>query len=409
MMSSFVFMVIEAWRALGSNRLRTLLTMLGMIIGVAAVVLMLAVGSGAQYAVNQSIAAMGSNLFIVLSGAQTSGGRFMGMGTTPTLTLGDAQAIGQLSNVAAVAPVVPGSAQIVFGANNWSTGVSGTTPGYLSVHNWPLAFGRNITESDTRTEARVAILGQTVASNLFGDADPAGKIIRISGYPYLVIGLLTMKGQSLGGQDQDDTVLIPVTTALHQLFGSQFVDSVRFIMAQAASLDTMTQVQEDMEALLRQRHHLRSSKPDDFAIRNLTQLAQTASDTARVMSLLLGAIASISLIVGGIGIMNIMLVSVTERTREIGIRMAVGARRHDILLQFLLESIFISVSGCLIGVCLGVSAAYLVMGFTHMTVIVTGFSIALAFIVAAAIGIFFGFYPARIASLMKPIDALRFQ
>ncbi|HVC37083.1 MAG TPA: ABC transporter permease [Gammaproteobacteria bacterium] len=409
MMSSFAFMVMEAWRALGSNRLRTLLTMLGMIIGVAAVVLMLAVGSGAQYSVNQSIAAMGSNLFIVLSGAQTSGGRFMGMGTTPTLTLEDAQAISQLSNVAAVAPVVPGSAQIVFGGNNWSTGVSGTMPGYLSVHNWPLAYGRNISESDVRTEARVAILGQTVAMNLFGGADPVGKIIRISGYPYLVIGLLSVKGQSLGGQDQDDTVLIPVTTALHQLFGSQFVDSVRFIMAQAASLDTMTQVQDDMQALLRQRHHLRGSKPDDFAIRNLTQLAQTASDTARIMSLLLGAIASISLIVGGIGIMNIMLVSVTERTREIGIRMAVGARRHDILLQFLLESIFISVSGCLIGVCLGVGGAYLVMGFTHMTVIVTGFSIALAFIVAAAIGIFFGFYPARIASLMKPIDALRFQ
>ena len=409
MMSSFMFMVMEAWRALGSNRLRTLLTMLGMIIGVAAVVLMLGVGSGAQYSINQSIAAMGSNLFIVLSGAQTSGGRFMGMGTTPTLTLGDAQAIGQLSNVAAVAPVVPGSAQIVYAGNNWSTAISGTTPGYLSVHNWPLAHGRNITESDIRTEARVAILGQTVSTNLFGDADPIGKIIRITGYPYLIIGLLSVKGQSLNGQDQDDTVLIPVTTALHQLFGSQFVDSVRFIMAQAASLDTMTQVQGDMDALLRQRHHLRGSKPDDFAIRNLTQLAQTASDTARIMSLLLGAIASISLIVGGIGIMNIMLVSVTERTREIGIRMAVGARRRDILLQFLLESIFISVSGCAVGVLLGLLLCWITERIIHMQVIVQGWSILLAVLVSVAVGLFFGLYPARRAAQLDPIEALRYQ
>ncbi|MGH8397229.1 MAG: ABC transporter permease [Gammaproteobacteria bacterium] len=402
-------MVTEAWRALGANRLRTLLTMLGMIIGVAAVILMLAVGSGAQFRVSQSISALGSNLFIILSGSQTSGGVRTAMGSAPTLTLGDAAAIGQLSDIAAVAPIAPGAAQIVYGPNNWNTGVTGTTQGYLQAHNWLLAKGRMFTESEIRGEARVAVLGQTVAINLFGSEDPVDKNIRISNRPFLVIGLLSVKGQSLGGQDQDDTVLIPVSTALHQLFGSQFADSVRLIMAQAASPTVMGQAQTDIEALLRQRHHLIAGRADDFSIRNLTALLNTAADTARIMSLLLGAIASISLIVGGIGIMNIMLVSVTERTREIGIRVAVGARRRDILLQFLLEAIFISVSGCLFGVCLGVTAAWLLQALANLTVIVTVISIVLAFGVAAGIGVFFGFYPARKASLMKPIDALRFQ
>ncbi len=403
------FMVTEAWRSLGTNRLRTLLTMLGMIIGVAAVILMLAVGSGAQFRVSQSISALGSNLFIILSGSQTSGGVRTAMGSAPTLTLQDAAAIGQLSNIAAVAPIAPGAAQIVYGPNNWNTGVTGTTPGYLQAHNWPLAEGRMFTESEIRGETRVAVVGQTVATNLFGSENPVGKTIRISNRPFLVIGLLSVKGQSLGGQDQDDTVLIPVSTALHQLFGSQFANSVRLIMAQAVSPTVMGQAQTDIEALLRQRHHLMVGRPDDFSIRNLTALFNTAADTARIMSLLLGAIASISLVVGGIGIMNIMLVSVTERTREIGIRVAVGARRRDILLQFLLEAIFISVSGCLFGVCLGVMVAWLLQVLADLTVIITAISILLAFGVAAGIGVFFGFYPARKASLMKPIDALRFQ
>ncbi|MGH8283389.1 MAG: ABC transporter permease [Gammaproteobacteria bacterium] len=402
-------MVTEAWRSLGTNRLRTLLTMLGMIIGVAAVILMLAVGSGAQFRVSQSISALGSNLFIILSGSQTSGGVRTAMGSAPTLTLQDAAAIGQLSNIAAVAPIAPGAAQIVYGPNNWNTGVTGTTPGYLQAHNWPLAEGRMFTESEIRGETRVAVVGQTVATNLFGSENPVGKTIRISNRPFLVIGLLSVKGQSLGGQDQDDTVLIPVSTALHQLFGSQFANSVRLIMAQAVSPTVMGQAQTDIEALLRQRHHLMVGRPDDFSIRNLTALFNTAADTARIMSLLLGAIASISLVVGGIGIMNIMLVSVTERTREIGIRVAVGARRRDILLQFLLEAIFISVSGCLFGVCLGVMVAWLLQVLADLTVIITAISILLAFGVAAGIGVFFGFYPARKASLMKPIDALRFQ
>jgi putative ABC transport system permease protein len=403
------FMVTEAWRALGANRLRTLLTMLGMIIGVAAVILMLAVGSGAQFRVSQAISALGSNLFIILSGSQTSGGVRTATGSAPTLTLDDAAAIGQLSNIAAVAPIAPGGAQIVYGANNWSTGVTGTTPGYLEAHNWPLAVGRMFTEGEIRGEARVAVIGQTVATNLFGSENPVGKTVRIANRPFEVIGLLSVKGQSLNGQDQDDTVLIPVSTALHQLFGSTFANSVRFIMAQAVSPQAMNQAQTDMDALLRQRHHLQPAQPDDFSIRNLTALTNAASDTTRIMSLLLGAIASISLIVGGIGIMNIMLVSVTERTREIGIRVAVGARRRDILLQFLLEAIFISVSGCLFGVLLGVLAAAVLQGIADLTVIVTGISILLAFSVAAGIGVFFGFYPARKASLMKPIDALRYQ
>jgi len=402
-------MLSEAWVAMGANRMRTFLTMLGMVIGVGAVIMMLAIGQGVQRKVEDSIASMGSNLFIILSGSTTSGGARMGGGAAPTLTVNDADALRDLPELAAVAPAVPGTAQLIYGPNNWSTRVYGTTPDYLTVRDWPIASGVDFTSSDVRSATRVALLGQTVVQNLFGGEDPVGKTIRISNSPYVVLGVLAAKGQSLDGRDQDDTVLVPVTTAQRKLFGSQFEGTVRFIMAQATSAGAMPAAEKAMTDLLHQRHHIREGQDNDFSIRNLTAMANTAAETTQVLSLMLGAIASISLLVGGIGIMNIMLVSVTERTREIGIRMAIGARSKDVLLQFLLEAVMISIIGCFIGVLLGVGGALVVQKITGLGVVVTVLSIVLAFGVAAAVGIFFGWYPARKASQLKPIDALRFQ
>ena len=402
-------MLGEAWMAMGANRLRTALTMLGMVIGVGAVILMLAVGQGAQQQVQASISSMGSNLFIVLSGSTTSGGARMGSGAAPTLTLADAQAIGDLAAVVVSAPSVTGTAQLVYASSNWSAQVNGTTPSFLAVRDWQLQSGFAFTDSDVRSATRVALLGQTVAYNLFGEENPLGKTIRIKNSPYLVLGVLAAKGQSLDGRDQDDTVLVPVTTAQRKLFGSQFAETVRFIMAQAESAEAMPTVEKSINELLRQRHRIREGADNDFTVRNLTAMANTAAEMAQVMSLMLGAIASISLLVGGIGIMNIMLVSVTERTREIGIRMAIGARGQDILLQFLLEAIIISVAGCFIGVLFGVGGALVAQKIIGMEVLVTINSIVTAFAVAAAVGIFFGWYPARKAALLRPIDALRYQ
>jgi len=401
-------MLGEAWHAMGANRMRTFLTMLGMVIGVGAVIAMMAIGQGVKDSVNESIASMGSNLFIVLSGSASTGGMRMGGGVAPTLTLADAQAIAELPSVRASAPVASGSAQVVYGSNNWSTSISGVTPDYLEVAGWQIADGYWISDSDTRSATRVAVLGQTVVDNLFGDEDPLGKIIRIKQSPFTVIGVLQAKGQSLDGRDQDDTILMPIRTAQRQVLGQQFRTSVRMTMAQAISAEAMPQAEKDMNDLLRQRHRIRQGADDDFNVRNMTALAKTAAQTAELMSMLLGAIASISLIVGGVGIMNIMLVSVTERTREIGIRMAIGARRRDILAQFLLEAISISIAGCLVGVALGVSAALLVNHLTDTPVVITLSSILLGFAVATAVGVFFGYYPAHQAAKLRPIEALRF-
>ena len=402
-------MLGEAWHAMGANRMRTFLTMLGMVIGVGAVIAMMAIGEGVKDSVNASISSMGSNLFIVVSGSTTAGGIRMGGGAAPTLTQGDAQAIAELPSIRAAAPVIGGNAQVVHGSVNWSTSVNGVTPAYLEVAAWQMAGGAWMADSDLRSATRVAVLGQTVVLNLFGDEDPIGKTIRIKQSPFTVIGVLEGKGQSLDGRDQDDTILVPLRTAQRQLFAQQFQNAVRNIMVQAVSAAAMPQAEREMNELLRQRHRLREGADDDFTVRNMTALAKTAAQTAELMSMLLGAIASISLVVGGVGIMNIMLVSVTERTREIGIRMAIGARRRDILTQFLLEAISISVAGCLIGVALGVGAALLVNDLTQTPVVITLSSILLGFVVATAVGVFFGYYPAHKASKLHPIEALRYQ
>jgi putative ABC transport system permease protein len=399
----------EAWKSMGANKLRTFLTMLGMVIGVGAVILMLAIGQGAQYVVKQAIASMGSNLFIVLSSFSTTSGVRSGTGQAPTLTVNDARALLELNTVAEVAPMQPGSRQIVYGAANWNTQVYGVTPGYFTVRDWAVVDGDPITETDVRNATRVAIVGQTVLDRLFGDEPAVGKTIRLENIPFTVAGVLDRKGQSFDGRDQDDTVLIPLTTAQRKVFGSQFPNSVRMIMVQAVSESAMAQAEEDINRLLRERRRTPEGQEPDFTVRNLSAVADVQAQTTKVMSLLLGAVACVSLVVGGIGIMNIMLVSVTERTREIGIRMAIGARRRDILAQFLLEAIIVSVLGCVIGVALGVGGALLAMRLTSIYTEVTVWSVLLSFAVATLIGVFFGFYPARKAAWLKPIEALRYQ
>ena len=396
-------------RAMAQNRLRTGLTMLGMVIGVGAVVVMLAIGQGATTTVNESIKSMGSNMFIVLSGASTSGGLRMGSGSAPTLTSEDAAALAKLENVKAASPALPGTTQLAYGANNWSSSVYGVGASYLTVREWPIETGQNFTETEVRGATRVAVIGKTIASNLFGDENPVGKTMRIKGSPYQVIGLLSARGQSLDGRDQDDTVLVPITTAQRKLFGGQFPGTVRFILVQGKSAQNMAEAEEEIVQMLRVRHRITEGQENDFTIRNLAAIAETAATSAKAMSFMLGAIASISLLVGGIGIMNIMLVSVTERTREIGIRMAVGAHQRDILLQFLIEALMICVMGGLAGVVLGVSLAYGMAQTWDMAAEVTLNSILLAFAFSAAVGVFFGFYPARRAASLRPVEALRYE
>lgn len=399
----------EALRALRQNRLRTGLTMLGMIIGVAAVVLMLSIGQGARTKINETIAAMGSNLFLVVPGATSSGGFSFGSGSVRTLTINDAYAIAELPSVSATAPVTTGTVQLNYAAKNWSTIITGTTPNYFTVGNWKMDAGTAFTESDLRSAARVVVLGSVTAKNLFGDEEPVGKTIRITNRPFVVVGVLMAKGQSLTGRDQDDTVLIPITTSERQITGNQFPGSIRYMLVQGKSASDMDIAEIEITQLLRQRHRIAKGKENDFTVRNLTAIADVATDAAKIMSIVLGAIASVSLLVGGIGIMNIMLVSVTERTREIGIRMAIGADQRAILTQFLLEAIVICVMGGVIGLLVGIGGAWIVSRVADMLIVITVGMIGLAFLFSSAVGIFFGFYPAKKAASLKPVDALRYE
>ena len=403
-------MLSEAWHAMGANRLRTFLTMLGMVIGVGAVVLMMAIGEGAQQSIKRSIDSMGSNLFVILSGSSSTSGSRSASGNSSALNMNDATAVGDLDDIAAIAPISTGNAQIIYAGNNSNTPIVGTTPSYFSIRRWDVESGELFSDADVRSANRVALVGKTVVENLFGDdIDPIGKTIRIKNSPFLILGVLEGKGQSFDGRDQDDTIIVPITTAQRKLFGNQIPGSVRMIMAQAKSEKYMGVAEDGINDLIRQRHNIRENTESDFSVRNLTAMAKTASDTAKTMSMLLGAIASISLLVGGIGIMNIMLVSVTERTREIGIRMAIGAREKDILLQFLLEACVISIVGCVIGVGLGLGGALLVKKMVGAEILISMQSIVLAFSVAASIGVFFGYYPASKAAKLRPIEALRYQ
>ncbi|MBI3584324.1 MAG: ABC transporter permease [Nitrospinae bacterium] len=399
-----------SFRALRVNKMRSGLTMLGIVIGVGAVITMLAVGSGASQKIEEQISSMGSNLLMILPGATTAGGVRMGMGTQPTLSLGDTEAIQkECTSVLYVAPIHSGIAQIIYGNQNWSTGIVGTTPNMLYVRDWQLEIGRTFTEEDVRNASKVCLLGQTVVDNLFGSINPVGQIMRIKNVPFTVIGVLEKKGQSPMGQDQDDTIYIPVTTAQKKLFGTAFPGMVRLIMVKAKGMEDLYTAEKQITELLRQRHHIGQKQDDDFTVRNLTQMMQASEQSAKVMTLLLGAIASVSLLVGGIGIMNIMLVSVTERTREIGIRMAVGAKTWDIRLQFIIEALTLSLIGGAFGIIIGISGSKLLSMIAGWPTIVSPLSISLAFSFSGIVGIFFGFYPAYKASLLDPIDALRYE
>jgi len=397
-------------RALRVNKMRSALTMLGIVIGVGAVIAMLAVGDGARTQIADQISSMGSNLIMVVPGATTAGGVRMGAGSQPTLSMGDTEAIArECPAVAYVAPIHSGVAQAVYENRNWSTGVSGTTGDMIAVRDWRLASGRPITPEDVRAAAKVCLPGQTVIENLFGGIDPLGKIIRIKNIPFTVIGTLETKGQSPMGQDQDDVIMVPVTTAQKKLFGTAFPGMVRMIMVKAKSAEELPDAERQIAELLRQRHRIGARQEDDFTVRNLTQAMQAAEQSTKVMTMLLGAIASVSLLVGGIGIMNIMLVSVTERTREIGIRMAVGAKTWDIRLQFMIEALTLSLIGGVTGIVLGISGSYAISAIAGWPANVSALSVALSFCFSGFVGIFFGFYPAWKASLLDPIEALRYE
>ena len=399
-----------SYRALRVNKMRSALTMLGIIIGVGAVITMLAVGTGAKKTLGEQLASIGSNLIMIVPGSTTAGGVRMGAGTQSTLSIGDAEAIQKESPaVLYVAPVLSGVAQVVYGNQNWSTGISGTTTNMLYVRDWPLMAGRPFTDEEVRSAAKVCLLGQTVVDNLFGGINPIGQIIRIKNVPFTVIGILEAKGQDPGGRDQDDTIYVPVTTAQKKLFGTAFPGMVRIIMVKAKSAEDLAEAETQINELLRQRHRIGPKQEDDFTVRNLTQFMQTAEQQTRIMALLLGAIASVSLLVGGIGIMNIMLVSVTERTREIGIRMAIGAKTWDIRLQFIIEALILSLIGGVAGLIAGVSASNIISALAEWSTVITPLSLLLALGFSGFVGVFFGFYPAYKASLLDPIDALRYE
>jgi putative ABC transport system permease protein len=398
--------------ALRVNKMRSALTMLGIIIGVAAVIAMISVGSGARERIQEQIASIGSNVIVVLPGSLTTSGIRLFGGNAITLTTDDARAIAtECSAVAETAPVARGGAQVVYGNNNWATSIQGTTPEYLDIRDLHMVSGSSFTAQDVDSASKVALLGKTVVDNLFDGGDPVGQAIRIKQAPFVVLGLLEPTGQSPTGQDQDDLIVIPISTARKKVLGGNQAraNSVGTIMIQARGSESMTEAEEQTRTLLRQRHHLTSDQDDDFTVRNLQELFAAQEASAQVMSILLASIASVSLVVGGIGIMNIMLVSVTERTKEIGLRLAVGAKTRNILTQFLVEAVTLAALGGLVGTGVGLLASVLISYFAGWNTHTGLGSILLAFAFSALVGVFFGYYPARKAALLNPIDALHYE
>ena len=396
-------------RALAVNKMRSALTMLGIIIGVMAVIMMFAIGAGANREISDRFSSMGSNLLTVRPGAvQAPGG--VRSGSVNTLTVDDARAIAEeCAAVAYAAPVYGGSAQVVYGNQNWSTNITGTTPDYLFVQDWTMESGTVFTDQDVRSATKVCIVGKTIVDNLFGGENPLGKTVRVRNVPMVVVGVLGEIGTNLMGRDQDDIVLVPVTTAQRRLFSSSRSCSVSTIMVKAQSSELLGAAQDQVASLLAMRHRIREGGEEDFTVRNMAQMIENAKAATRTMTLLLTAVAGVSLLVGGIGIMNIMLVSVTERTREIGIRMALGAKTIDIRLQFLVEALMLSLLGGATGIILGVAGALSISRGFGWAVEVSPFSISLAFGFSAFVGVFFGYYPAWKASLLNPIEALRYE
>jgi putative ABC transport system permease protein len=396
-----------ALRALRRNKMRTVLTMLGIIIGVSAVIAAVGITNGAKSQVEAQIASLGQNVILIFSGSVTRGGLHTGWGSAGTLMVEDADAIRrELPGVSLISPEIRTVSQVAAGNQNWYTQILGESGDYLDLRQWPLAAGAMFTDQDIRSANKVAILGKTVADQLYGNDNPIGQIVRVKNVPFIVVGTLAPKGLSVMGTDQDDVILMPYTSAMKRVLG---VTTLRAINVQAANASLLAEVQKQLTDLLRQRHRIQPGKDDDFTVRNQQEIAEAATATSRIMTVLLGAIASVSLVVGGIGIMNIMLVSVTERTREIGIRMAVGAHGRDILLQFLIEAITLSSFGGILGILLGLGASKIISSVQGWPTLTSSTSIVIAFLFSAAVGIFFGFYPARKASQLDPIDALRYE
>jgi putative ABC transport system permease protein len=396
-----------ALSALRRNTMRSVLTALGIIIGVCAVIAMVSIGNGAKAQVEAQIASLGQNVILIFAGSTSPGGVHSGYGGAGTLKIDDAKAIErEIAEISIVSPEVRSSTQVAAGNQNWYTTILGEGSDYFDLRQWPLAEGAPFSEQDVRSSNKVVIIGRTIATNLFGDDDALGQIMRVRNVPFQIVGILSAKGLSVQGADQDDVIVIPYTSAMKRVVGGTIL---RGINAQVRKAKDIAVAQQQIIELLRQRHNIRPGKDDDFTVRNQEEIAQTATATARVMSLLLGSIAGVSLVVGGIGIMNIMLVSVTERTREIGIRMAVGAHGRDILLQFLIEAVALSAMGGVIGIGLGIATSKIVSIVFQWPTLISVYSIVGSFLVSAAVGIFFGFYPARKAARLDPIDALRYE
>jgi putative ABC transport system permease protein len=404
--------VRSALQSLRINVLRSALTTLGIVIGVGAVIAMVAIGAGAEARVSALISSLGTNILMVTRGAVSTGGVRLAAGSRPALTLDDAEAIqNEIGAVQAAAPVVRGSGQIVFGNGNWATTINGITAEYFETREWYAEAGRELIQEDINSAAKVIVLGATVAENIFGDGDPIGQIVRLQNVPLEVVGVLARKGESPWGGDQDDIVFIPVSTAKKRVLGERQLrgNLVNSIMVKVRSADLLPEAQQNVRDLLRQRHRLRGDRPDDFNLRNMSDVMQTRAESSRVMTLLLASIASVSLLVGGIGIMNIMLVSVTERTREIGLRMAIGARGRDVLAQFVTEAVVLSSIGGMVGVACGVGASMIIASMAGWPMLIEIDAILVAVLFSAAIGVFFGFYPARRAARLDPIEALRYE